>query len=246
MRFLFVFFFYLISFTAQSQANPVKTTLPQRQTWLMYQLQARFSERWGAWLEIHYRRNGYAMENEGTQLNRLALTYFPTGTLRLSANYAYITLRNAFNTGPDRPEHRTWAEVSWIQPYPHLLLTQRFRAEQRWVHRADAKRLQPGYRFNHRLRYQLGVQIPLWRLADNRPGLTLVANEEVLLNAGKEILYNVFDQNQLFAGFAFPLTPQLTAQTGYLWLYQQQNAGNTFLDMDIVRFTLIQNLDFRP
>ena len=234
----------LSSLTLRAQTAP-KTLRYQQQTWLMYQLQLRFSPHWGGILESHLRRSGHFVDFAGTQINRVGLSYFPNAAARLSANYAYVVNRNAFNVGPARPEHRTWAEIGFSQPFPRLVLNQRFRAEQRFVHRSDGNKLTEGYRFNHRLRYQLGIQWPMRPPAPGRLTPNLVVQNEILVNAGKEIVYNYFDQNQFFIGISCPVGRGFTLQTGYLNLFQQQSAGNAFVDFHILRFTVFQTLDLQ-
>lgn len=231
--------------TAAAQ-SPTREIRYQQQAWLMYQLQFRLTNRWGGILETHYRRSGHFIDHPGTQLNRIGLSFFPSQTVRMSANYAYLTLRNAFNTGPARPEHRTWAEVGLSLPVSRLAFNQRIRVEQRFVRRSDGQQLLEGYRFNHRLRYQLGLVWPLRRPAPDRFSPNLVINNEVLFNAGRAIQGSHFDQNQFFAGIACPLGHGLVVQTGYMNLFQQLSGGNRFVNSHILRLTLFQSINFQP
>jgi hypothetical protein len=62
--------------------------------------------------------------------------------------------------------------------------------------------LDDGYLFNFRARYNILGQIPLGRQQFKSGSMSLVLSNEVFINAGKEVVYNTFDQNRAFAGFA--------------------------------------------
>ena len=44
----------------------------------------------------------------------------------------------------------------------------------------------------------------------------LTAYDEIFINFGRVVRYNVFDQNRLFAGVGYQWSPKLRAEAGYL------------------------------
>ena len=78
------------------------------------------------------------------------------------------------------------------------------------------------------------------------PGsFSAVLNDELHINFGKEIVYNYFDQNRFFVGFAYHLTKRDIIQFGYMNLFQQLSAGNQYKSINAARIFYFQNLDFR-
>jgi hypothetical protein len=144
-----------------------------------------------------------------------------------------------------RPEHRLWQQISWGNKSRKLQLNQWIRLEERFLRKIQQDALQPGSNFNYKARYMIALLVPL-KGEDIRPGIPFaVLNDEVHLNFGKEIVYNYFDQNRLFAGLGYPFTKSLNAQLGYMRVFQQQPGGNQFFDTQALRLFIFHNLDLR-
>lgn len=60
----------------------------------------------------------------------------------------------------------------------------------------------------------------------------LFFNNEVHINAGKEIVNNYFDQNRLFIGLAYQFSAHLNAHLGYMNVFQQLPEGNKHVKTD--------------
>lgn len=66
-----------------------------------------------------------------------------------------------------------------------------------------------------------------------------------MINLSKNNVYNVFDQNRLFAGLAYNFDTHTNLQFGMMNVYQQLGAGNKFKNISTFRMFLFQNLDLR-
>ena len=66
-----------------------------------------------------------------------------------------------------------------------------------------------------------------------------------MVNLGKEIVYNSFDQNRFFTGFNYFFNRQTYLQFGYLNVFQQQTSGNKYRVINAARILVFHNLDFR-
>jgi len=53
----------------------------------------------------------------------------------------------------------------------------------------------------------------------------LVVSDEILIQFGKEVVYNTFDQNRLFVGIRQNINPKLSYDFGYMNVYQQKSNG---------------------
>ena len=119
------------------------------------------------------------------------------------------------------------------------------RAEQRFNHRVQGDQLADGYGFNWRFRYNILLQVP-FKGETVRPGvLNFALQNEAFINAGKQITYNYFDQNRFFVGLSYPFSKAFTVQAGYMNLFQQQAAGNAFVNNHTARLFLYHTLVLR-
>ena len=67
-------------------------------------------------------------------------------------------------------------------------------------------------------------------------------SDEILMNAGKQITYNYFDQNRVHASLGYQLTETLNMQAGYMYVFSQLAAGNRFLHGHVWRLSLLHNV----
>lgn len=75
--------------------------------------------------------------------------------------------------------------------------------EERFNHKIANDALQDGYNLNFRFRYLLNLMVPL-NLDFIEPNTLFFAfNDEIHINVGKQITYNLFNQNRLFVGLGY-------------------------------------------
>ncbi|HEX6193859.1 MAG TPA: DUF2490 domain-containing protein [Chitinophagaceae bacterium] len=235
----------LFCFPAQLFAQDKQTTSVQ-QVWLGYFNQARFSNKWGAWLDLQLRTKEDFFTNFSQGIARIGLTYYVRDDVKATLGYAYINHFPAENH-PDvsQPEHRAWQQVQWHNRYKRIRLMQWFRLEERWRRKIDNGELADGYLFNYRIRYNFFSQFALGKQPFKRGSVSFVLNDEVHVNFGKEIVYNYFDQNRFFAGFSYQVNDHDNLQVGYMNVFQQLAAGNRYRSIHAARVFFFHNLDLR-
>lgn len=144
------------------------------------------------------------------------------------------------------PELRPHLEFACKQKFMRLTFDHRIRAEARFFHNINstATSLSSGYSFgNFRFRFHFQLTVPILKVADKR-FLKLKVSDEVHINAGRNIVTNVFDQNRVYGGIGYDVSPNLTVEAGYLnWFQQRPNAE--FFNRDIVRFSLFHKVNLR-
>jgi hypothetical protein len=64
-----------------------------------------------------------------------------------------------------------------------------------------------------------------------------------MINFGKNIVFNTFDQNRLSAGFYFNLNEFFDLEVGYSHWYQQRSNGQSFDNRHILRLALSHTID---
>ncbi len=247
MRKLFLPVIILASFLPLSGRTQAKQVTEEQQTWLGYFNQTRLSKNWGTWTDIHLRTKEDFFTQYSQALFRLGLTYYLNNDAKLTAGYAYVHHFPGDNhRNVSQPEHRPWQQLQWHTRFSKLRLMQWFRLEERFRRKIlNDEELADGYLFNFRARYNILGQFALGR-EPFRPGsLSLVLSNEVFVNFGKEIVYNSFDQNRAFAGFALHLNSHDNLQFGYMNVFQQQAAGNRYRSNHVARVFYFHNLDLR-
>jgi hypothetical protein len=228
---------YAVDVTAQKQVET------REQTWVAYFNQTRFTKRSGLWLDLHLRLTDQFVNQRALSIARAGYIFYITDNTRLTSGYSYIT-QYGVNGNPNVPEHRPWQQIQWFDKRKGYNLMQYFRVEERYRRRTQAGELLNDYNFNWRFRYAMALTIPLTgkEVAPNVPFLFL--NDEIHVNAGKEIVNNYFDQNRLFVGVGYQFTKSLNAQLGYLNVFQQLPAPNRFVNTHALRLFVFHNLHF--
>lgn len=225
-----------------------KVVQTEQQTWLGYFSQIRFSQRWGLWVDAHFRLKDDFVGAPAQAIVRPGLTYYVSDDVRLTAAYAYVHhFPGEGHENIYQPEHRPWQQVQWFIRGKNARLMNWVRLEERFRRKIlNDNELADGYRFNWRVRYNTALFIPLTRKKFQPGGLSFLLNDEIFLNFGKNITYNIFDQNRLFAGLVWQVTAHTQLHAGYMNLYQQQAAGNVFKNQHTIRLFVFQNFDVRP
>jgi hypothetical protein len=238
--FLILVFLFVVSGPVFSQKNADV----REQAWFAYFNQTRLTEKSGVWVDLQMRLNEFVSE-KSLSIARLGYTYFLTDQTRLTAGYGYITHYNNSPLVPDVPENRVWQQVQWFDKKKGLSLMQYLRVEERFVSTLANNELTDDFRFTWRFRYNFALTIPLkgTEVTANTPFVLL--NDELHINAGKNIINNYFDQNRLFAGVGYQFTSNLNAHAGYLYVFQQLPAGNRYIHINAFRLFVNHNLDFR-
>lgn len=244
MRYSFLLVFALVSTGVFAQ---VKQTQTEQQIWVGYFNQTRFSSKWGVWADVHLRTREDFIEKFSQSIGRIGLTYYLDDDVKLTAGYAFINHFPADNhKNISMPEHRPWQQVQWHTRFSKLRLMQWFRLEERYRRKIlNDDELADGYNFNFRIRYNFFSQVPLSKKRFQPNTLSFVLNDEVHINFGKQVVFNYFDQNRFFLGFAWHVNRHDNLQFGYMNVFQQLAAGNRYKIIHAGRIFYFHNLDLR-
>lgn len=239
--------FFLLSSLCPQIFSQTKQTETVEQIWLAYNNQTRFSKKWGSWTDIHLRTKEDFVKDFSQSILRFGLTYYLNDDTKLTAGYAYVSHYPAEgHENVTQPEHRPWQQLQWHSKYSKLRLMQWFRLEERFRRKVkDDDELADGYNFNFRMRYNISFQLPLSQKKFQPGTLSFVVNDEAHINFGKQIVYNYFDQNRFFLGFAYHTNKTDNLQFGYMNVFQQLAAGNKYKMAHVARVFYFHNLDLR-
>ncbi len=228
-------------------AQPVQQKTSLSQIWAGYFNQSRFNKKWGLWLDVQVRTKDNLVDSLLTVVFRPGLTYYIGEHSRLTTGYAYMNHFPADNPGNiSQPEHRFWQQFQWTKNYTHIQLSQRIRLEERFRRKFNSPdELADDNFFNYRFRYSVGIQVPLTRSAFKKGSLSAVVNDEIMVNFGKQVVYNVFDQNRLLIGLNYYFQDNKTLLLAYMNQYQQLASGNLYVTSHVLRLAFMQSIDFR-
>lgn len=187
------------------------------------------------------------VNNFSVSIVRFGLTYYLTPDIKLRAGYAWADYFPGDNhKNVTMPEHRPWQQVQWQTKFGKNRLVQSLGLEERFRRKIlNNEELAAGYNFNFRVRYNLRYEIALDKKGIDPGAISFIIYDEININAGKQIVYNYFDQNRFYAGLKFQTGKYTNLQLGWLNIFQQQASGNQFKNTGLIRLYFYQNIDFR-
>lgn len=222
MKYTFIFLFVLLPFLVLGQVKTEKEINQQTQTWVSINTVTKFSEHWGIIADAHIRSNDLFKGNNFYFL-RGGVTYIPNNTVSVTGGYAHMWLapiKEGWTTYSD--ENRIYQQAQLNTKMGKVGVVQRIRNEQRWQEKMANDEPTGDKRFTDRVRYLISFNIPIFK---KKTAPTLVASDEILIQFGKEIVYNTFDQNRLFIGIRQSMNPKWSYDFGYMNVYQQKSSG---------------------
>jgi hypothetical protein len=176
-------------------------------------------------------------------LGRTGVVYALSDRVFVLAGFATFLYPQNNDVNLLRKEWRPWEEIMFTDNIGRLKIIHRFRLEERYNQQVTKNGLSDSYTFNYRFRYKLDLQYPLFR-KDKTNGVFFVnIGNELMINAGKIIKYNYFDQNRTWLGLNFVLNQQFTFQLQYMRIWQQQSNGYTLENDNVLRFNIYHTIN---
>jgi hypothetical protein len=224
VRVLFIASFLFQSLLMQAQT---RTHAYNTNAWLMYFGNHKFSSKVGLHAEVQWRRSDIFSENQQL-LVRTGLDFYAKPDLRFTIGYAFVetypygefAVQHAF------PEHRIWQQLLIQQDLGKVKLAHRYRLEQRMIGNASTGRFENG-RYENRMRYMAKATT---NITNGKHAFFAALYDEVFINFGKDVGYNIFDQNRLYGAVGYSISPTLKMELGYLYqTVQLRNLDGTSL-----------------
>lgn len=204
------------------QGGNKKEINQQVQTWVSLNTLTKFSDHWGVVVDAHIRENGF-FESNNFYFLRGGLSYLPNANVSMTGGYAHMWMaptKEGWSAYAD--ENRMYEQIQLNTKIGKVGVVQRLRNEQRWHSIMIDDRRSDRTRFTNRVRYLASFTIPVF---NDKKWPSLVVSDELLIQFGKDIVYNTFDQNRFFIGIRQNITPKLSYDFGYMNVYQQKING---------------------
>jgi hypothetical protein len=214
----------------------------QDQAWVSINSTLRLTDKWGFVLDVHERRNNF-FKDPSFHFIRLGANYWLMDNITVTAGYAHLWLApttNGWETFAN--ENRIYEQAQITTKLSAVRLLQRLRIEQRWQQKIANDKPTGDNKFTNRVRYLLSFTIPLSK-NNNLPSLVL--SDELLVQFGKEVVYNTFDQNRLFVGIKQKVSKNLSLDIGYMYVTQQKASGYQYDENSTFRWFFYYTPDCR-
>ena len=164
--------------------------------------------------------------------------------LELGAGFAYFSVETQdpeitydFNV----PEYRGQQDLIWKQDIGRITLVHRFQVEERFFHNANKEELLPGTTYYWRFRYKIQGEHIFWKKENQF--LKAIVYDELMINGGKNVVKNTFDQNRIYAALHYGINKKIALELGYLNSFQQRSSGIDYFNRDIIRFTFFHKIN---
>lgn len=212
------------------------------QSWTSLNSTIRLSKHWGIVADAHVRRTNF-LADPNFYFLRTGLHFWVNEHLSLTAGIGKMWVApTTLNWEHFAVENRIYQQVLLTNKLGKIGMLQRIRNEQRWIEKITNDQFTGAYKFSNRFRYLLAFNIPIFK-HPQYPSLSL--SDELMIQFGKEIVYNTFDQNRLFMGIRQPLSKTLNFDFGYMLSYQQKTSGYQYDRIHTLRCFFYYAPDFR-
>jgi len=198
----------------------------------------RFNQRWGLVADFHYRMYDF-MSHPYYYITRGLVNYYLNKDLTTGMGYAHIW-SGAYTTAPHdfSNEDRITEQVQLYSKKGKFSVSNRWRLEQRWQQKIVNNEKTNDYRFTNRVRYAITF---IYSPFKNKMLPSLTNYEEVMVQFGKEVVYNTFDQARFSFGIRQNITTQLNLDINYMYIYQQQYSANQYVQANTLRVYINYN-----
>jgi hypothetical protein len=243
MKTIKIFCLLLVCFVSKAQTE--KNIDHQNLLWTRYYNQLTISNKWSIHTEFDNRifinpteENLYEMRVQGR--------YKINTEFEIGGGFAYFSVATQvpevtsdFRT----PEYRGQQDITWKKDFDRFTVNQRFQTEERFFRNANKVELLSGTTYYWRFRYRLQGEYSF--LKKENQYLKAIIYDELMINAGKNVVENVFDQNRIYAALQYGVNKNIALELGYLKSFQQRASGVDYFDRDIIRFTFFHKIKLK-
>ncbi len=222
----------LCSISVHGQQREVRQN---NQYWLGYMTSTKLNEKYALWNDFHLVPEGFALVRTGLTRNFT--------NVAVTGGYALLWLPTGSDNQLRRHEHRPWGQAQFTIPTGRrMTFIQRIRYDARFRENVTAGEPDDGFSLTHRVRSLSILKYNLGKGNNSvRPYVSL--SNEILINFGKEITYNTFDQNRISIAFGVA-APHTQYQLGLMSRYVQTGPAS-FTNNNTLVLWVTQKFDFR-
>jgi hypothetical protein len=240
MKINYLLFLLLISTFSYTQTE--KKIDQQSLLWTRYYNQIDLNNKWALHTEFDNRIFINTIK-ENLFMTRINGRYKINKNTEIGSGFSYFSVSTQepeINSNFNIPEYRGQQDITWKKEFENSTLNQRFQIEERFFHNANKQSLLPGTTYNWRFRYRFQADINCWKKNDKY--LKTIVYDEIMINAGRNIIKNTFDQNRIYGAIQYGINKNVALELGYLKSFQKRASGVDYFDRDIIRFTFFHKI----
>ena len=202
-------------------------------TWVSVNSIFFLNKEWFIMADAHLRENGFFQSNS-FYFTRIGVGYQIDKNLSVAAGYGNLLFSpTTAGWSTKQDENRIYQQVVYNSAYKSKVnVLQRLRNEQRWQDIIVNDKKTGDKKFTNRVRYLLSTSLQVFK-SPNLPQLVLA--DELLVQFGKDVLFNTFDQNRIFIGIKQKITNSLSFDAGYMQVFQQKSNGINYMQSNTAR-----------
>jgi MFS superfamily sulfate permease-like transporter len=238
----------LSQYNAIAQTPSLHLQTQNNNAWFMYFGDHKFSKNMGIHLEAQLRRADLG-KNPQQLLLRTGLNYHflpqVTGTIGYcfveTYPYGDFPVKSAF------PEHRIWEQIQLKHQLNQIEWINRLRLEQRFskLPILEGNSYEPGdAMYTNRARILNRASIPFKGKSIQDKSIYISAYDELLINFGKNVAANLFDQNRAYIALGYKIPHIGRLETGYLYQAIQKSDGVKIENNHTFQLGLSSTIDF--
>ncbi len=214
---LFLLLIHNFSFSQKSETG----------NWLIYFGNQKINEKWNWQNEIQLRSYDFVGDTNQLLL-RTGIGYnLIENNNNLLLGYGFINTQKYISNSNEKSsvnEHRIYQQFITKQNFGRLFLQHRYRIEERFI----------ANDFQLRLRYFLGINIPLNKKVLEKNAIYLSLYNEIFINSEKPI----FDRNRLYSAVGFVIDKNFKLEAGFMAQTLENSNRNQF------QIVIFNNLPF--
>ncbi|MEZ4811077.1 MAG: DUF2490 domain-containing protein [Allomuricauda sp.] len=191
-----------------------KTITHAGEQWLQYNNLTHISEKWDLFI------NGGGRWKDGFEeftifFGRIGAGFSLSDKTMLATGFTYVEFYDDGNR--QQVEFRPYEEILLRGSVLRFRLNHRFRFEQRFYNPVIDGDIQSDNSFALRFRYAIMTGFTLFKLSKTNPDSKFVLNisDELMINAGKDVVYNVFDKNRFIITPTFQLNKSVSVAVAW-------------------------------
>jgi hypothetical protein len=194
--------------------------------WFVYFGNQKINKKWNWHNEVQYRNYNF-IGNTNQLLLRTGIGYNLTEDNNVLIGYGFINTQNYLPNSDqkvDTNEHRIYQQFITRQKAGKVLLQHRYRLEERYISND----------FQLRLRYFLGINIPINKKKLDKNAIYLSSYNEIFMNLEKPL----FDRNRLYGALGFVINKNFKVEAGIMAQTLENSNRNQF------QIVIFNNLPF--
>ncbi|MFN8570964.1 MAG: DUF2490 domain-containing protein [Gemmatimonadaceae bacterium] len=215
--------------------------------WFSYYGELELAGRWGMIYDLSMRRSG-PVDELAALFARAGVTYAIHPNVRVAAGinrsetWPYGDVPIAYRT----PERRLWEQLQLTHSAGRVSFSHRYRLEQRWQgHKDPPSDDVTNWVRTSRFRYQVKATVPFQgKTLDPHEFYGTVA-DELFINFGSNIQYNVYDQNRAALSLGYRLNKSLRLEAGYMEQLSLKSSGKQLEDNHTIIFSMYTNFSLK-